>query len=130
MRQRCNNPNVHGYKYYGARGITVCDEWSDFRIFQKWALEHGYSEGLTIDRIDNDKGYSPENCRWVDRFVQARNTRAAHIIEYNGESMTLREWAERIGMSENTLSNRIFSGWPIERALTEPVNEKFRNKSL
>lgn len=129
MRQRCNNPNDHGYKYYGARGITVCDDWSDFRNFQKWALENGYKKGLSIDRINNDKGYFPENCRWVDRYLQARNTRANHIIEYKGKAMTLREWAKRTGISEKTLSNRILSGWPIERVLTEPVNAKFRRKS-
>ena len=92
-------------------------------------MENGYKKGLSIDRINNDKGYFPENCRWVDRYLQARNTRANHIIEYKGKAMTLREWAKRTGISEKTLSNRMLSGWPIERALTEPVNAKFRRKS-
>ena len=78
MRQRCTNPSNIGYKRYGGRGITVCDEWNNYQTFRDWAMESGYDENApkgqcTIDRIDNDKGYSPENCHWVDMKVQASN---------------------------------------------------------
>lgn len=77
MRSRCNNPNEISYKNYGGRGITICEEWNDFTVFMEWAESHGYvpDTGLTIDRIDNDKGYSPENCRWVDRLINNTNQR-------------------------------------------------------
>lgn len=73
MRTRCNNPNSKDYRKYGERGIKVCDEWNDFKTFQIWAVQNGYSDNLSIDRIDNDNGYSPDNCRWADAFVQNSN---------------------------------------------------------
>ena len=76
MKQRCSNPNHQKWTDYGARGITVCDEWKDdFRAFHDWAMANGYEDHLTIDRIDNDKGYSPQNCRWVTMQVQRHNRR-------------------------------------------------------
>lgn len=85
MLDRCENKNNKGYENYGARGITVCDEWkTDFKSFYDWAIENGYQEGLTIDRIDNDNGYFPNNCRWTTKKVQSRNTRQIMITNTSG----------------------------------------------
>lgn len=122
MRNRCNNPKTPRYADYGGRGIKVCEEWDDFKTFHEWAIAHGYSENLTIDRIDNDKGYYPENCRWADSWVQANNTRHCHMIEYCGETHSLSEWARILHISRPCLNNRILHcGYSIERAFTEPV---------
>jgi len=75
MRSRCKDKNNKGYKNYGGRGITVCTDWDDFSVFRKWCINNGYKKGLTIDRANNDEGYSPDNCRFVDWFVQNQNTR-------------------------------------------------------
>lgn len=125
MRNRCNNPNNYSYGNYGGRGIRVCPEWdSSYDVFARWALSHGYSEGLSIDRIDNNGNYAPENCRWVSWKVQHRNQRVSKKISFDGKTKTLIEWSEETGISHGTLSARLRSGWPIERALTEPVKKK------
>jgi len=124
MLQRCKNPNDKRYKYYGGRGITVCDEWHDAEKFIGWAVLNGWEKGLTLDRIDNNGNYKPDNCRWVTRKVQSRNMRSNHLIAFNGKTQTIAEWAEEIGINGSTLYNRInVSGWPIERALAEPVKQ-------
>lgn len=95
MKKRCYNPNDARYDRYGGRGITVCDEWlHDFAAFYKWALENGYSDKLTIDRIDNDKGYSPDNCRWVSEKEQSRNRCTNIKIRIGNATKTLTEWCE------------------------------------
>lgn len=120
MRSRCQNPKDENYKHYGARGITVCQEWAqDFLRFYNWAISSGYNDGLTIDRIDNSKGYLPENCRWADMSTQANNTRSNRKITYNGETKTLAEWARIIGVKQNTLLYRLKRGWSIERAFSK-----------
>jgi len=119
MIQRCENPNDPAYKNYGARGITVCEEWHDAKAFIEWALAHGWQEGLSIDRIDNDKGYSPDNCRWATWKEQQRNKRNNHLITFNRKTQTLAEWAEEVGVKRHVLNNRInVLHWPIERALS------------
>lgn len=124
MKNRCENPSNVNYKNYGSRGITVCEEWrNDYRAFREWAMCHGYSDGLTIDRIDNDVGYCPENCRWVPHKEQERNRRNNHRVSFRGEVHTLSEWEEITGISQRTIRLRLKAGWSVERALTEPVHK-------
>lgn len=121
IKQRCYNPNAPRYDRYGERNITVCDEWlgeNGFITFYKWAMANGYSDNLTIDRIDNDKGYSPDNCRWVTVAVQNNNKSTSHFITVNGVTHTIAEWAEINGIDKRTIVNRIRLGWNEEDAVT------------
>lgn len=119
MKTRCNNPNDIGYNLYGGRGIKVCDEWSqDFMAFYQWATENGYTDKMTIDRIDADGNYCPENCRWTTQKAQQNNRRNNHIIAFNGETRTVTEWAEITNIKSTTIYNRLKRGWTIEKALT------------
>lgn len=119
MVERCNNPHNIGFENYGARGIKVCDEWiKDKMSFFEWAHENGYDDTLTIDRIDVNKGYSPQNCRWATLKEQANNKRNSHWITHNGETHTLAEWSEICGIRSGTLFRRLKAGWSIEKALT------------
>lgn len=124
MRQRCNNPRAKMYKYYGAKGVKVCNEWQDdYLAFKQWSILNGYSEGLTIDRIDNNGDYSPLNCRWVTMKTQANNQDKTVRIEYSGVCKTLHEWSDILGINPTTLYFRIYKrGWNIERAFTEKVS--------
>lgn len=124
MKSRCNNPNKDSYRNYGGRGIKVCPEWlHDFSAFRDWALSNGYDDDLTLDRIDNDKGYTPENCRWETRSNQNRNQRKNYMITYNGATKTLEEWASIYEIASGTLYSRIQRGWNIEKALNTPVKK-------
>lgn len=130
MKERCDNPNVGQYNNYGGRGIKVCEEWYDLSKFHKWAIASGYEEGrkLSIDRIDNNKNYCPENCRWVDQKTQSRNKRNNVILTYNSESRTLVEWAEIIGIHHDTLRGRLRRGWNAEKTLTSAVKKHPNNR--
>ena len=132
MKQRCFNPNDQAYQNYGGRGIAVCDEWKDdFQAFYDWSVSNGYQDGLSIDRINNDGNYSPENCRWTDRNVQNRNRRNNHKITYNGVTKTVVEWAEEKNIPYELLLNRLNKlGWSVERALTTPIEKRMHNCSL
>lgn len=124
MVARCHRKNTKAYPAYGGRGITVCDEWKNsFQSFYDWAMENGYNDGLSIDRIDNDKGYSPVNCRWVTMETQSNNRRSNITVEYNGESHTVAEWAKILGIKYGTLHKRLEEGWSAEDAFHTPVKE-------
>ena len=123
MINRCYRKTAQHYDNYGGRGISVCDEWrASFQNFDRWAMNNGYCEGLSIDRIDNDSNYCPENCRWVSRNEQANNKRTTRMVTYNGETHAIAEWAEILGIKRETLYDRIIrKQWDIERAFTEKV---------
>lgn len=116
MKSRCYNPHDKSYLRYGGRGIKICDEWkTNYILFRTWALENGYSKELTIDRIDVNGNYEPDNCRWVDLTVQANNKRNNVFITYNNETHTLAEWARITGIEYRVLSARYRRGLPLER---------------
>jgi hypothetical protein len=119
MIKRCTNPNFKRYQDYGGRGIKVCDRWMDFANF--YADMGDAPPGMSIDRIDNDGDYTPENCRWATTKQQCNNKRNNRILTLNGVSLTATQWCERIGLSQQTLASRLRAGWPVERALTEPA---------
>lgn len=130
VKNRCYNENASNYKYYGAKGITMCDEWKDsFESFRNWAIASGYNENArpqecTLDRIDNNSGYSPNNCRWANHQEQCNNQSSNKIIAFNGESHSMSEWADVIGMEYTTLRARIRRGMSISEALTKPVRSR------
>lgn len=121
MKTRCNNPNCNAYKYYGARGISLCPEWhNDFMNFYNWAIANGYADDLTIDRIDVNGNYCPENCRWVTPYEQGRNTRKNRWVTINGETHILNDWAKILGINRKTLSDRLDKGLPDSELVKPP----------
>ena len=124
MKRRCDNPDELHKKYYKEKGITYCKEWGKFLPFRDWALNNGYVEGYTIERIDNSKGYYPNNCTWIHAREQNKNkTNKSHLI-INGIDKSFTEWANEYGLKENTIRMRIKYGWSGEDLL-KPTN---RNK--
>lgn len=122
MKERCYNQNRNSYCWYGAKGICVCDEWDDFENFYDWSMNNGYSDELTIDRIDANGNYCPENCRWSTDREQANNRSTNRIIEYNGESHTLEEWSRITGIASSTIRMRLDEyKWDVEKSLTKSI---------
>lgn len=118
MIQRCSNEKNDSFLLYGANGITVCEEWKEFAAFHEWAMANGYGNKLSIDRIDNDKGYSPENCRWATPQEQTDNRKCTIYLSFNGKRQTLKRWSDETGIPYRNLLWRIRKGWSAERALT------------
>ena len=118
MHSRCENPHHVGYKNYGSKGISVCEEWGNFENFYNWAIKNGYNDSLTIDRIDSSLGYCPENCRFVTIEENERNKSRVKKYHFKGESLTLPQIADRIGVSKFCLYQRIKAGVRIEVAFT------------
>lgn len=126
MKARCTNSNDRNYKNYGGRGISLCNEWFDYVKFKTWAISNGFEEHLLLDRIDNDKGYCPENCRWTTRAVQNVNKRQrSKMLTVRGRTMEMRDWAKEVGHSgTGIIRQRVHAGWDDERAVLYPVSER------
>jgi hypothetical protein len=131
MKTRCSNVNDSGYKNYGGRGITICSEWQDFAAFREWAFNSGYRDDLTIERIDVNRGYCPENCTWIPWADQGKNTRKLVKHTAFGETKHISEWSRdpRCVVRLNTLNMRLHRGWPFLEALTTPL-DKYRGGRL
>jgi hypothetical protein len=122
MRNRCSNKRNRFYSGYGGRGISVCEEWNNsFQSFYNWSMSNGYKEELTIDRIENNGNYEPNNCRWVTMEVQSKNKRNNIYVEIDGVSKTLTEWAKESGLKKVTVFRRYHAGWKIEDLL-KPIS--------
>ena len=128
MRRRCSYEKAGGYERYGGRGISVCREWqTDFASFRAWAIEHGYTDKLSIDRINPSGNYEPSNCRWVPISEQSANRAYCHRITAFGKTKTLPEWEKETGIKYSTIRARIFDlGWTPEKALSTLENNKQR----
>lgn len=110
IMERCTSPKHKSYKDYGGRGITICEEWKEFLSFYNWAMNNGYEDNLTIDRIDVNKGYNPSNCRWITMQEQQKNKRNNHNLMINGETKLITEWAREYGIHHQTIIHRIKTG--------------------
>lgn len=131
MRQRCNNAKSYDYRWYGGIGISICDEWSDYKKFLQWAENSGYTKGLTIDRIDETKNYCQENCQWITIQEQQRKKKSTKKVEFNGKTYTFSELSKITGIKHSTLADRISHGWTIEQAVKTPIikgGTKMKNK--
>ena len=118
IKKRCYSPKDSHYERYGLRGISMCDEWkSDYSSFRSWAITNGYDDKLSIDRIDNDKGYSPDNCRWADNSTQQNNRSSCIYITYKDETHTLKEWSKIRDINYQTLYRRYKLKWSVDRML-------------
>lgn len=136
MKNRCYNPKDSHYKFYGAKGIIVCNEWNNREIvteennstkgylaFKEWALENGYKDNLTIDRIDVNKNYSPANCRWITIKEQNNNKTNNHYITYKGETKTLRQWCDTLNLNYWRVKSRLnMLHWSTEKAFETEIN--------
>lgn len=129
MKSRCYHDTNRAFCNYGGRGITICKEWlDDFNNFYKWAINNGYTDNLTIDRIDVNGNYEPSNCRWVDKKTQSRNTRRNRFYKYKGEVHCLSEWCEILNLDKALVRTRIRDGWSFKKAIKTDKNI-YKNRS-
>lgn len=120
MKDRCFREKCRAYHNYGGRGITICDEWlgeNGFLNFYNWAMDSGYRDDLTIDRIDVNGNYCPENCRWATRKEQGNNTRKNHFVTHDGKTMTISQWADHLGVKPSLIMQRLKRGWTDDEAI-------------
>jgi len=130
IKERCQDPRHPQYKRYGGQGVRVCTWWETYENFYVWAMQNGYDKTLTIDRIDNKLGYTPENCRWVSRQEQARNRKNNIMITFNGKTKCLAEWAEITGFQDQLLEFRYHNGYTPEQILLLPSKGKQKFSKL
>lgn len=124
MRKRCRNPANADYSHYGGRGIKVCPEWQSYPAFREWALDNGYRDDLTIDRVDVDGDYCPTNCRWVDRKTQGNNRSNNVYYAVDGETLTVAQIAEKYHMKYTTVYNRLRRGLTAQEAIRPIIQTK------
>ena len=131
MKSRCNNPKNKSYKDYGKRGIKICKEWNEsFKSFYDWAISNGYNQKLTIDRIDNNKGYTPQNCRWATPKEQANNRRIVRKVTILGETKTFNEFEKQYGISAQLIHSRYDKGYRDYEVIYNGHLGKKRKKGL
>lgn len=129
MKVRCYTKTSIPYKNYGGRGITVCEKWrNDYTAFRDWALGHGYAKGLTLDRIDNNGNYTPENCRFVDMRTQSNNRRSTRHISYKGITQSVAEWGRTLGVRPELILDRLKKNWPLADALSATKYKPLQHK--
>ena len=126
MRQRCEKPRCTAYHKYGAKGIKVCAEWSSFEVFRDWALTNGYSDDLTIDRVDPYGNYEPSNCRWATQKEQQNNRSNNVLLTYKGETHSIIEWSDIAGIPLRVLYDRYYRKWDVDRIFEQPVRKSPR----
>lgn len=128
MKERCYYEKHEAFHHYGGKGIVVCDEWKDdFMCFYNWAITNGWAKGLTIERDNSNGNYEPNNCRIATQKEQCRNKSNNRILEYNGQSKCITEWAEEMGVKETLIRHRIDRlGWPVDRAIITPPLSKIK----
>lgn len=119
MKQRCYNEKSISFIYYGQKNITICNEWKyDYLNFRNWAMNNGYKENLTLDRIDTKGNYCPENCRWISNAKQQRNKNNNRFLTFKNKTLCVAEWSEKTGIKSQTIYQRLRRNWTIERTLT------------
>jgi hypothetical protein len=124
MIARCYSPTATSYHNYGAKGVTVCEEWLDYFVFKEWAYKSGYEDNLTLDRFPDKKGdYGPTNCRWATYKQQANNKTNNAILNIDNQSKTISEWADLSGINQSRISTRIKLGWDVKRAVFQPITK-------
>lgn len=125
MRTRCKNPNRNRWHVYGGRGVSVCKRWD---VFANFAADMGPPpfEGASIDRIDNDADYGPDNCRWATAKEQNRNKRNNRLVTHDGQTLCITEWSERTGLSRRIIAARLNGGWPVDFALSAPAWKRWQ----
>lgn len=130
MKKRCANPSCKSFANYGGRGIKVCDEWKNhFQLFYTWSLCNGYSDNLSLDRIDVNGDYNPDNCRWADKLIQANNCRTNHYLTFKGKTQSIAEWARELGVSDSVIRQRLSKlGWSVEKTLSTPLLRDFKKR--